>query len=766
MKIQVSPSKNSIRLSWNAPSTIPGQVISGYQIRYEADSFSQTAKSTATTYNLINLLACTTYSVAVTPFVVTGSNSLFCDETPLVFTQTFPPSPNPVFSLNATSPDSNQIAVSIVPGPLSAPSSCTNTMYKLTLLTQGNTRVGEVEMSQNNFVFTKGIIPNTAYTVSARAIHSRSTETSAAIVMNVRTGTDSPNRPSAPTGLSAVGSTANSISISWTAPNEKVSGYAVTYSSKSSSGFVRISNAVETSFTITGLNPCTEYSIKMQSINMVSGADLLSTNSSLEVVNSTANPIPSTPDSVTIAQLNYTSMLLTISDRNLVQCGSLAYSVEVFMKRTGRIIKIYDYLLKPATGSTLTLLNLNQTVAPELLEGYTYFTRVAAQDITANLRGFVVVSRDLYMVPSQPVPNSPTGLKSDTVTANTVTLTWTPPTGSISGYQIVYTDAQSFASVYSVNSTTASKVTLTGLFPCAQYTVYIIALSQAEKPIPSQPSNIITINTLVTTTSLSSVVLTQTSPTTASLSLFGPLPICPSTYLMTQTTNGIAGRATSSIDRRKYTRLYHYFLVAEALTGLEVGNSYSITIIIISNNLAGTLTTSNEITMTSSFTPQPRVEFEVQLSAAVAGADGNNQVYTPTLANVTSPEFMAISNYLCRALKIFLTNAPGSFSAENCSVSTLNPGSVIALTRLVVVELPDSGTKTIRSFDPTSTIANGMANTPRSQVALLLDKSSLNATSQVIRESENALPALRIPITHLLCMQLIMALTNRLANLF
>ncbi|KAL3310297.1 hypothetical protein Ciccas_011141 [Cichlidogyrus casuarinus] len=186
------------------------------------------------------------------------------------------------------------------------------------------------------------------------------------------------------------------------------------------------------------------------------------------------------------------------------------------------------------------------------------------------------------------------------------------------------------------------------------------------------------------------------------------------------------------------------------LTGLEVGNTYSVTIVIITNDLAGTLSTSNEITIASSFTPPPKTQFKVQIKAAVARPDGNDQVYTPNLANNSSPEFLAIANNLCSSLTIFITNAPGSYIVESCNVASLSPGSVIALVNMVLAQFRAINT---REFDPSSTLSSGMANTPRSQVPLLLD--SLNATSQVIQQVENNMPALRMQVPYILCMQLI-----------
>ncbi|KAL3308432.1 hypothetical protein Ciccas_013036, partial [Cichlidogyrus casuarinus] len=282
----------------------------------------------------------------------------------------------------------------------SAPPSCTATLYQLTLK-QGDTQIAQVKISSTTYTFTNGIQPNTAYIVSAQTLHARSNDLSAAITKEVQTTGPSASRPKPPTKVVSTGSTSNSITLAWTAPTTSVTGYAVSYSSSSSSGFVRITNAQATTTTITGLNPCTQYTIRIQSAATVSNAELLSEHSSPDLVKSTSNPIPSTPDSVTIAQVDYTTLKLTISDRNLVQCGTLVYAIELFVKKAGKIRKVHNELLKPTAASTLTELSLDKAKVSDLMPGFVYFARVAAQDDTANLRGFIVVSPEL-LAPRQP----------------------------------------------------------------------------------------------------------------------------------------------------------------------------------------------------------------------------------------------------------------------------------------------------------------------------------------------------------------------------
>ncbi|KAL3313953.1 hypothetical protein Ciccas_007440 [Cichlidogyrus casuarinus] len=138
----------------------------------------------------------------------------------------------------------------------------------------------------------------------------------------------------------------------------------------------------------------------------------------------------------------------------------------------------------------------------------------------------------------------------------------------------------------------------------------------------------------------------------------------------------------------------------------------------------------------------------VNATAAVAAQDGNNRVYNPSLGDPNSPEFIAITKNLCSSMATFISNAPGNYWVSKCSVSSLTPGSVMALT------IP---------FDPSGTIASGMARTPPSQVALLLDSDSLKATTAVIQQTIVAPTGASSTITKtaaVLYMQIFIAIGN------
>ncbi|KAL3306911.1 hypothetical protein Ciccas_014593 [Cichlidogyrus casuarinus] len=134
----------------------------------------------------------------------------------------------------------------------------------------------------------------------------------------------------------------------------------------------------------------------------------------------------------------------------------------------------------------------------------------------------------------------------------------------------------------------------------------------------------------------------------------------------------------------------------------------------------------------------------VNATAAVAAQDGNNQVYNPSLGDPNSPEFIAITKNLCSSMATFISNAPGNYWVSKCSVSSLTAGSVMALTNMVVSQLQNSNNSATKAFDPSGTIASGMARTPPSQVAFLLDSSSLKATSEVITASSPVITNLRV----------------------
>ncbi|KAL3308009.1 hypothetical protein Ciccas_013466, partial [Cichlidogyrus casuarinus] len=83
----------------------------------------------------------------------------------------------------------------------------------------------------------------------------------------------------------------------------------------------------------------------------------------------------------------------------------------------------------------------------------------------------------------------------------------------------------------------------------------------------------------------------------------------------------------------------------------------------------------------------------------------------------------------------FISNAPGNYWVSKCSVLSLSPGSVMALTNLVVSQLQNPNSSVSKTFDPEANLKTGMARTPPGQVALLLDSSSLKATAEVIQQT-------------------------------
>lgn len=102
-----------------------------------------------------------------------------------------------------------------------------------------------------------GLTANTGYTFTVSAVNSTGEGAQSSSVA----ATTSQTAPAAPTGLAASGTTANSTSLSWTAPSGTVSGYYVYQNG------TRIQTVLSTSATVTGLSSSTSYTFTVAAFN-------------------------------------------------------------------------------------------------------------------------------------------------------------------------------------------------------------------------------------------------------------------------------------------------------------------------------------------------------------------------------------------------------------------------------------------------------------------------------------------------------------------
>ncbi len=150
--------------------------------------------------------------------------------------------------------------------------------------------------------------PNTNYSFTVKAKDVAGNYSGASNIVSVTTsGVVDTTAPSAPTNLSVVSKTSNSVSFSWTASTDNVgvTGYKVYRST------TLLATVTPTSYTATGLSPATSYNF---TVNAIDAAGNTSTSSSILSVTTNAaadTTAPSVPTGLSASSTTQTATTIT-----------------------------------------------------------------------------------------------------------------------------------------------------------------------------------------------------------------------------------------------------------------------------------------------------------------------------------------------------------------------------------------------------------------------------------------------------------------------
>ena len=344
------------------------------------------------------------------------------------------------------------------------------------LTTDGDGNIHVVDISDDNVVV---IAPDTADGQRAVALRTYGMPTGITAPQGLAfvpgTETDVENTvPSAPTSLS-VTTTRTTAILTWTAPTDDggtpITEYQYRYQEGSTAGGAWTdTNSTAVTFTISSLDPSTEYTFQVRAVNSVGNSA-----ASSAVTESTLTTVPGAPTGLSAtAQTGGTSVELdwTAPTNN---GGSTIIDYEVSSDDGGTW---------NSTGSATTAYTVTG-----LDKGTEYIFRVRAVN---SPHGDGDASASVTETTLTTVPASPTNLTAS-VTQTTADLSWTAPTDTggtaITEYQYRFTTGTTAGGTWTDTDDTATSITISSLTADTEYTFQVRAVNSVGN---SAASNAVT----------------------------------------------------------------------------------------------------------------------------------------------------------------------------------------------------------------------------------------------------------------------------------
>ncbi len=354
--------------------------------------------------------------------------------------------------------------------------------------------------------------------------------------------------PPAPTGLSATAASSSSIDLTWTNPSGTLSDdYVYTFSGSGCTGSSASTNleAVQESYTSTGLSSSTTYSYE------VAAANTAGESARSACAHATTDGVPpSAPSALSATAASTSSIDLLWTNPS----GSLTDDY------------VYTYPDPGCTGSAVTT-DLGAVEESYTSTGLTSFTAYGYEVAAANAAGEGAPSVCVNATTDEALPAAPTNLSATVVSAGSIDLAWTNPSGPLTD-DYVYAFSDSACTGF--NATTdlgavEESYTSVGLQSSSAYSYEVAAVNGAgegplsacvsattEETPPSAPTN-----------------LTAAAVSSSSIELVWTIPpgVVTDEYVYTYSDSGCAGSRLSA-DLGSVASSY-------ARTGLSSATNYS-----------------------------------------------------------------------------------------------------------------------------------------------------------------------------------------------
>jgi len=295
-----------------------------------------------------------------------------------------------------------------------------------------------------------GLTPSSTYYY---AIAASNTAGTSALTTAISAATTAISAPSAPTGLTATGSS-GSVTLSWTAPlnngGSTITGYTVYYATTSGGELTGTSVAVNsTSTTISSLTTGSTYYFVVEATNNVGSSVPSSEVSGVPVA------VPTAPTVTSILNGSAGSGQVTMSWSPPTSIGGSAL--------TGYAV-YYGTTANPTSYLGTVTSNVTRVSITNLTPGTTYYFDVVATNAIGSSPASNVVSITCALA----APGKPGNVKA-TASGTSVKVTWSASSGSSVTYQLLVSTSSSMSNATSYAANTATNYTVTGLATSTTY---------------------------------------------------------------------------------------------------------------------------------------------------------------------------------------------------------------------------------------------------------------------------------------------------------